>query len=237
MKRLILTVALTPILLLQALLVRKTMPLLSEAKGARKGKRGAGSCHLKLMIVGDSAAAGVGVENQSEALSGQILSNLNSKVTVHWQLIACTGSTTLTTIRTLKELPAYDIDAVIMSLGVNDVASITSLKTYYEAQQKLVQLLREKFSARFILVTAIPPLHLFPALPQPLRWYLGTRAERYNRELKHWLGQQPDCYFLEMNISDAPSLMAKDGFHPGSAAYALWGESVAGIIQQEFKLI
>ena len=48
--------ALSPLLLMQGLYVRKVTPRLPEAAGARVGEAGTGPA-LRLMILGDSAAA------------------------------------------------------------------------------------------------------------------------------------------------------------------------------------
>ena len=69
------TLALLPVLVFQGVKVRKNTPRLLEASGDREGIIGQGQ-PLSLLILGDSAAAGVGVESQSEALSGAILQAL-----------------------------------------------------------------------------------------------------------------------------------------------------------------
>jgi hypothetical protein len=32
-------------------------------------------------------------------------------------------------------------------------------------------------------LSGLPPMHRFPALPQPLRWYIGSRARDFDRAL------------------------------------------------------
>ena len=223
-------IALAPILFLQGKFVRKTTPQLPEAKGERKGIKGNGRNCLKLMVLGDSAAAGVGVDTQANALSGQILKNLSSEFTVNWELIAYTGATTCKTIEHLKELPVTSFDVVVTSLGVNDITSGASVKTWIDGQKRLIKLLKEKFSSTFNILSAVPPMHLFPTLPQPLRWYLGTQAKRFNRELKAYTETLSDCNFLKMDLDNDPSLMATDGFHPGPELQKLWGKYIADIV-------
>ena len=69
------TLFLLPVLFIQGHKVRKNTPRLAEAKGEREGRAGQGKS-LSLLILGDSAAAGVGVENQKDALSGAIIQEL-----------------------------------------------------------------------------------------------------------------------------------------------------------------
>ena len=59
-----LKLALSPLLVAQALRTRARVPRLPEAAGAREGVHGRGATRLRLLIAGDSSAAGVGVTTQ-----------------------------------------------------------------------------------------------------------------------------------------------------------------------------
>jgi hypothetical protein len=65
-----LKLALSPLLVVQALHTRARVPSLPEAAGAREGVLGRGAVALRLLIAGDSSAAGVGVATQQHALAG-----------------------------------------------------------------------------------------------------------------------------------------------------------------------
>ena len=66
-------IGLAPVIIAQGLYVRRVTPRLPEPEGERSGVNGAGP-PLSLLILGDSAAAGVGVATQDQALSGQLVS-------------------------------------------------------------------------------------------------------------------------------------------------------------------
>ncbi len=87
------TLLLLPILFVQGNKVRKNTPRLLEPKGEREGGIGQGK-PLSLLILGDSAAAGVGVETQKDALSGAIIQELQNEFFLQWKLHAKTGDTT-----------------------------------------------------------------------------------------------------------------------------------------------
>jgi lysophospholipase L1-like esterase len=112
---------LAPVLIYQGKQVRKNTPRLPEAAGLRKGIQGNGVKHLRLLILGDSAAAGVGVDDQARALSGQILVCFGKEFRVEWELIAKTGATTADTVTHMQDLPSAVFDVAVISLGVNDV--------------------------------------------------------------------------------------------------------------------
>lgn len=227
------TVALAPVLLLQGLHVRRTTPHLPEPEGPRRGEAGDGPA-LRLLVAGDSAAAGVGATTQAEALAGRLVAALSARYRVSWELLATTGHTTADSLRELQAAPAGRFDIAVTSLGVNDVTALRSTRRWLKEQNALVELLCGKFGVRHVLLSALPPMHCFPALPQPLRWYLGSRAQHFNKVLADWAATTAHCTFTAIEYPLQPGLMAMDGFHPGPSAYALWGRHLAAEISRRW---
>jgi lysophospholipase L1-like esterase len=227
------TIVLAPVLLAQGRRVRRMVPVLPEPDGPREGEGGSG-LPLRLLILGDSAAAGVGARTQDEALSGQLAVSLAPTFRLRWKLLAFTGATTADMLDHLQGVPAEAFDVVVTSLGVNDVTGRVSLAGWRRAQQELIAVLQSRFGARHILLSGLPPMHRFPALPQPLRWYVGSRARDFDRVLASVATGRSGCEFLALGheMMDA-SAMAGDGFHPGPPIYALWArEATRRIVQR-----
>lgn len=221
------TVALGPLLLVQGRRVRRTVAVLPEPLGPRAGAVGSGP-PLRLLVVGDSAAAGVGARTQDEALSGQLAAALAPMFRLQWQLLAFTGATTADMLQRLRDEPVTKVDVVLTSLGVNDVTGRLSLTAWRRAQRELIDLLRERFGARYILLSGLPPMHRFPALPQPLRWYVGSRARDFDRALADIARSRAHCEFLGLGYEMMDlAAMAADGFHPGPPICALWAQEAA----------
>lgn len=233
LRHLLATIALGPVLLAQGRHVRRAVPVLPEPDGPREGEAGSGKA-LRLLVLGDSAAAGVGARTQDEALSGQLAVALAPTFRLRWKLLAFTGATTADMLQRLRAEPAAQFDAVVTSLGVNDVTGRVSLAAWRRAQQELIAVLQSRFGVRHILLSGLPPMHRFPALPQPLRWYVGSRARDFDRVLARVAASRPGCEFLALGheMMDA-SAMAGDGFHPGPPIYALWArEATRRIVQR-----
>ena len=225
---------LVPVLVAEGLYARIAALKLPEPAGERSGQCGAGF-PLSLLIVGDSAAAGVGTDHQSKALCGNILTSLTDDYIVRWKLLARTGATTSTAIRELQTAEDEKFDVALTSLGVNDVTSGMAERDWLLAQSKLYEILRHRFSVRRILVTALPPMHKFTALPQPLRWFLGRRADRFNRALENLLQGSATCTLIQLDQVSRPEMLCRDGFHPSAEAYRTWGEAAAARIR-EYRL-
>jgi len=225
---------LAPVLIFQGKYVRKNTLRLPEASGQRKGIQGSGETKIRILILGDSAAAGVGIDRQANALSGQILICFGHGYKIEWELIAKTGSTTAMTLDYLESLPPNVFDVVITSLGVNDVKAGIARDLWMGQQKKLIDLLREKFQVKRFLISAVPPMELFPALPWPLKSYLGLCAGRMNGALRNWLKDQADSELLEFNLPFDKVLMAEDGFHPGQRLHTIWGREISQRIKLHF---
>lgn len=67
----LLLIGLAPVLLWQGRNVRRSTLRLPEAAGVRYGQVGRGPA-LRILLLGDSSAAGVGVSQQEQALAGQL---------------------------------------------------------------------------------------------------------------------------------------------------------------------
>jgi lysophospholipase L1-like esterase len=230
MKHKLAAIGLAPLLILQGLYVRRVTPKLPEPLGKRSGVHGTGP-RLRLLILGDSAAAGVGVSTQSQALSGQLVTVLGAEFQVFWKLIAQTHHKAKDILKELKMASPEMFDVIVTSIGVNDVTYGTGAERWINQQSQIVELLQSTFHAQHIILSCIPPIHLFPALPQPLRYFLGLRAKQFNSWLNKFADGCKGCEFVTINFPLEAAYMADDGFHPGAPAYTLWADHVAAIIR------
>ncbi|MFO1375108.1 MAG: SGNH/GDSL hydrolase family protein [Agitococcus sp.] len=102
-----------------------------------------------------------------------------------WLLIAKTGFTTADLLAHLAQQRSQHFDVAVVSLGVNDVTRRVATRHWLKQQQELVELLATKFGVQKVLVlSGVPPMGHFKALPQPLRWYVGLYAKQFNRQPK-----------------------------------------------------
>lgn len=252
-----------PLYLLQAIWVKKTTLKLPEPNGLREGVVRLSDAEdsdtssipstLSLLIIGDSAAAGVGVDTQQQALAGQTVKFLPSLMKqqtdkavslrfdkLKWKLIAKSGYSTQNCFNKLNYILSQShqitADVVIISLGVNDVLSPISVSTWISQQQQLCELLYSKLACKHIIITSVPPMAAFPALPQPFRWFLGARANEFNQALTQWLNSSPlPSEQLDMRESLSSATMAKDGFHPSEEIYQHWGQEAAMLINNKLN--
>lgn len=224
--------ALAPVLLAQAAWVVARAKRLPEAAGARTGTTGDGNA-LRILIVGDSSAAGVGVSRQEEALSGQLAAALAAQYRVTWRLEARTGDTSRQTLVRLRDSERADFDVAVVALGVNDATRLLPTSRWVRTGKELRALLRADFGVSRILVSDLPPLGAFPLLPQPLSGVLGRHARRLSDAQAEALAQEADTDLIRFDMPLTPDLMASDGFHPGPEVYRLWAQDIAHRLHDE----
>ena len=258
---------LAPILLYQGIRVRKLALRLPEAAGARSGvevpTHGAASAvnaatptagklgkpaisttplpPLRLLVLGDSSAAGVGVATQDLALAqicAQQLAQRNRRA-VAWQLLAESGLDSRTALRRLQGQWAAALqpaDVVLLVLGVNDVSAQRSPRTFVQHYAALLQTVQAATGAQLLLANALPPMQHMPALPWPLRPYLGGCARALDAALQLLCLQRPAWQHLPAPVvltnGSLNSGSAADGFHPSAQTYRLWAEAAAAGIDQ-----
>ncbi|MCG9738704.1 SGNH/GDSL hydrolase family protein [Shewanella insulae] len=222
MVRRTLLIVLSPLLLMQALWVKWRTPRLPEPMGERSGELGDGPL-LRLLILGDSAAAGVGVSAQHEALSGQLTRLLEPHYRLRWRLLAKSGMTTTQTLAWVEQ-EAAQADVVLISLGVNDLLSPIGVRRWLTATGALIDGLLASSPGAKVLLTPLPPLGAFPRFAQPLAGVLTRREAHFNQALMAFCQGRRACQLLPLQLPLTPEALASDGFHPSAASYRLWAE-------------
>ncbi|WP_286267517.1 SGNH/GDSL hydrolase family protein [Thalassotalea atypica] len=203
-----------PIWFVQAILVKQRAIKLPEAAGTRMHQIDDVPC---VAVIGDSVAAGVGVEDINSSLVGALKNKLMKLTTdnISWYVYAKSGDK-------LKDLTAKlnDIDVqadyIVISIGVNDVTAFTSADKWQYTMRQLFQKLITQSPNSKILLLAIPPMEQFPLLPNPLAKVLGSRSKKLNLVSEALCQKFHQVSFMRVDIEADESLFAIDGYHPSA---------------------
>lgn len=226
------TPLLWPLIATQALWVAARATRLPEAAGPRQGQAGQGA-PLRLLILGDSSAAGVGVVHQEQALAGRLVARLSCSHAVHWHLWARSGLTTSGALRWLCAHQQQGFDVAVLALGVNDVKNAMHITRWKANYPRLIQTLKTRFGVEHIYASGVPPLGDFPLLPQPLAAVLGTRASAFDTALAEICAHDRQSHHIPFNAPFDPALVASDGFHPSAELYDRWADELAARIMSQ----
>ena len=218
-----------PVLWMQGMWVQRKVPRLPEPVGSRSGTSGLGPA-LRLLLVGDSSAAGVGVGHQDQALSGQLVAELASRFCISWRVEATTGATTASLLEQLRTLDFSCFDVAVTALGVNDVVRGVSVNQWLQEYGALRACMLGGGVSR-VIVSGLPPVSQFPALPQPLRWVLGRRAQYFDRALCESVEADPRATYVPLDFQGNMDEIAVDGFHPGAPIYRKWAHRLTHEIE------
>ena len=223
---------LSPLLMAQAVSTRKRAPVLPEAVGAREGRIGQGDNVLRVLIAGDSSAAGVGVANQAQALAGHLSRTLHRQALrpVQWTLRARSGLTTQQVHAMLRDEDWPAVDVAVVVTGVNDVIDQISPQRAVQHRAALADWLLAERGVAHVLFAPLPPVHRFPLLPQPLRFIMGDDARRHDAAMARWAATRDDVSHIAIEFDLSTAAMASDGFHPGEPVYRACGEALGAHI-------
>ncbi len=257
---------LAPVYLYQGRKVKRDTVRLPEPDGDRHGllklhsenSDGVTAANLQtlsLMVVGDSAAAGVGSETQQQALAGNLIPALQQQPAIHsqfneisWSLQATTGYTSFDILRRLYVLttPSQPVDVMVLSVGVNDTTTNVSTVKWQQQLEDIIAIAQRKFGVRILIFVSLPPMAKMPALPAPLNNFIGAKATSLDQVLQHVCAQHDTVHYMATDFErmaqehnkkhgngdpiDAATMFASDGFHPSSITYSYWAQQLAELI-------
>lgn len=226
----VLLAPLLPLLLLQGRYVRRVTPLLPAAAGPDVGMAPGAGPLLSLLVLGESTVAGVGAPDHASGLTGQVAQGLAERTgrAVRWRALGASGYTAARAReRLLPKLPAEPADAVVLALGVNDALQGRAPACWAADLAELIAGVRERVGHVPVLLAGVPPIGLFPALPQPLRWAMGWRAATLARAAARLAPTLARVRYSAARLESADGFFCADRFHPSAAGYHAWGGLLA----------
>ncbi|MEU8797371.1 SGNH/GDSL hydrolase family protein [Spirillospora sp. NPDC048819] len=119
-------------------------------------------------------------------------------------------------------------DLVVVTVGINDLIRRRPLRRWTDDVAELITVLQGRYAHATLVVAGMPPVHRFPAIPQPLRLFLGARARTMDRIMRD-AARAGGAVHAPMDEAMARDrrLFASDGFHPSPDGYRAWAEDLA----------
>jgi lysophospholipase L1-like esterase len=230
---------LAPLLLVQAKQAARRAPRLLAPPGPVHGIAGHGEPSYRLLVIGESTAAGVGARSHAQALPGFLAAQLSGRLggTVNWLARGKGGATARRVLAELVPAGTEPFDVTVLTIGTNDLFDRRSLRSWAADLRSLIEALSSEARGgendrTRIIVSGIPPVHLAPSIPQPLRFVLGRRARAMDR-ITRQVAAECRATYVPIHVPPAPSgrLFASDGFHPSETGYCEWARVLAAAVQ------
>ncbi|MBK8456480.1 MAG: SGNH/GDSL hydrolase family protein [Phyllobacteriaceae bacterium] len=224
--KLLLTWLALPIALWQGLAVRRRTERLVPPSGPHEGVTGPGEATIRLLVIGDSSAAGVGVGRIGDGMGPLLAALMADKAgqVTHWR-VAGFNSATSGQIRdhVVKHLPRDGFTHIVLSVGTNDAKNFHTLARFKREFGGLIYALKARFPSARLVWSPIVEMRDVPALPRPLADILSVRAHAFNSLGSRLARERGGVAATPLPVK-GPGGFAVDGFHAGALGYAAWAE-------------
>ena len=224
-------VPVAPVLFAQGKRLRRTTPLLPDAALPWSGRFSSGTDSakpaLRLLVLGDSTAAGVGAQTQHDALPGNLARELGTRwrMDVAWTAMGANGATARDLVeRYLTSATANRYDFVFLSIGANDALGIRSRRAFGRDIRMILDALRAASPDATIMMSSLPAFFRFELLPNPLRFNLYLHSQNLEREARRIVASYPGVIMSPPPPPYTEGFFATDLFHPSASGYRDWAE-------------
>ncbi|WP_321499058.1 SGNH/GDSL hydrolase family protein [Breoghania sp.] len=218
-----------PVYAWQGIGVRLRVERLLPARGEPGGRLPGQGAEIRLLVVGDSSAAGVGLDHLEDGLAAQVARHLNDRtgrpVTYRTAGFNSAISTELRD-HVVPHIEPRDWTHVLVSVGTNDIKNFRSGRGWKTGFGGLLYALRARFPHADLYWSNIMVMTQVPALPPLLGRILERRARLINMIGNTLCAERGATAISRMSEMD-PQGFCSDGFHPSASGMAMWSRHIA----------
>ena len=248
----IISFPLLPLMYYQGKHIRASVPELPEAEGIE------GQCQanpstintLKIISIGESTIAGVGVQTHEEGFTGAFANELSKlfNMNVSWKVYAKSGYTARKVENKLiPKITETKADMIIIGLGGNDAFTLNSPSKWKVQIRSLIASVKSKFPEAVIIFCNMPPIKEFPAFTTLIKFTIGNLVEILGDELGVIVNDYENTFYFGEKITlkgwiDKFGLKIQkeeffsDGVHPSKLTYQTWAIDIAYQVSKNEKI-
>jgi lysophospholipase L1-like esterase len=237
------SIPLLPLMYYQGKKIRAEVPQLPEAEGKT------GQCivnnqsanDLKVIFIGESTIAGVGVQTHEEGFAGAFAKTFSRFIekNVIWKVYARSGYTAKSVHRKLlPKITEKQADLIVVGLGGNDAFTLNKPSNWSKDIRAIIESLQQIYPQTRIVFCNMPPIKEFPAFTSLIKFTIGNLVELLGEELEKVVKDYENVYYYNEIISvrqwksryqieGDQSKFFSDGVHPSKLTYQTWGKAVA----------
>ena len=209
--------------------VRARTVRMVPAAGPNRGHFPGAGAPIRMLVVGDSSAAAVGVANTRDGLASRIAEGVaeSSGRPVSW-VAHGHNSAVASDLRDhiVPHLPDEPFTHIVISVGANDAKNFHSSGRWRHGFGTLLYALRTRYPDAKIVWSRLFHFSKLPAVPAPLGWFLDLRRCIFNRIADELCIERGAHAAPPMEITSSDGLSA-DGFHASALGYRMWGRHIA----------
>lgn len=192
-----------------------------------------GAAGVRLALLGDSTAAGLGVRRPENTPAGQIARLLVGR-RVQWKSYGVPGARVADlALQATRMLHEGKPDITLILIGANDALHLTSLASIRENLAGVVQRLHAQGIP--VVVGTCPEMGA-PVFPPPLQMLVSLRGYQVanaEEEATRAAGGFPVDLAKEVGrlFGADPATLSWDEFHPSARGYRLWAQALLPAIR------
>jgi lysophospholipase L1-like esterase len=190
---------------------------------------------LRLAVLGDSIAYGVGAAQPADALGPRLIRDLASAgVQAQARTFAVPGARSADLARQAQAARLWEPDLAVIVIGAND---LTHLVPPERAAAQLGAAVRQLRAADIeVVVAPAPDLSVIPHVPPAMRAVVKAASVLLRRaQARETLAAGGRMADLDEATARAfaadPALFSRDRFHPSSAGYAMIAKALAPAVR------
>lgn len=224
-----------PIALWQGIGVRRRVPRMAPPVGDPFGTFGDKDPGIRLLVIGDSSAAGVGVEHMHEGLGSNLARILHERTgqSVVWRQAGANSATT-EQIRdyVAPYLADQDFTHIVITAGTNDMKNFLPKRRFKRGFGGLLYTIDTIWPRAMTVWSPIIDMRTVPALPTALAHILELRVKLMN-DMGRELCAERRAHAAPQLRTDGVEGFAIDGFHASAFGYSYWANHLADFILDE----
>lgn len=196
---------------------------------------------LRMVVLGDSTAAGVGASDPQHSVAGLVASALSASTARRLDLtsVAASGARVEDLDAQVDAALAASPALALVLVGANDVTHLTGLGGVRAGLGGAVR--RLTAAGVSVVVGTCPDMGAIPSFPQPLRAIAGARGRRV-AAAEAQATEQAGGVAVPLGALTGPAFranpartFASDGFHPSDAGYQLWADALLPAVRMAVR--
>ena len=180
----------------------------------------------RVLLVGNGATVGYGVLSHELSLAGHLgrqISQHTQRAT-HVSVIADSSMTAGSATTTLADVDFAPYDGVVLTVGVNEALSLTSLERWQRELDQLLRSVRASMPRLRVFMVAIPPMNSITAVPSFVEWITDRHARVLNLALIQTCARFDRVTYLPF----APGPSNDVGRYRSTETYREWSSLISG---------
>lgn len=226
------SIALLPLVMIQGAATRRRVPRLPPAQPPHHGTVPGAGTPLRVLVVGESPVAGIGIERGDDtvaAATARELAQLTGRPMV-WRAAGLSGATVRKAVaQIVPRIAAEPADLIVIAFGVNDTIGYRAPRAFAGDLVMLVDAVRARVGGAPVVVAGVPSFASIPAFPWALRNILDWRAAALQVAAERLPERVPRLVVQRFSEPFGPETFCPDGFHPSVRAHDIWGQMLAAL--------